>query len=491
MVARRKAVILVVSLAACGDSPFEPRGRGERVPIDQVIDDQITDSVARRYSFEAAADGEYAVFLKSFEGFVVLSVEDSVGRRCAVGVQASPGTVPLEENPTPPCVTPNGGVELISVHVFGSRTARYQFKVFPVNRRPESADSQLALGDTVTGEGIDPVVDADVFYAHGDSGQTVTAIIESLGGASSGGLILFVEDPDTIMWLGYARGAGADPLFTSGPLRLPGTKDYRFVVRGEATYNRPRHRGAYRFWTHVVRRQPEHLPPALVANAPYLGERIDYPNDVDEFTFQDTVGAEFNAFLESGRHFVIQVVPPGSNEAMKGRVDADDDTALFHHGTGPFQLTDTGTYKIRVQAPTGLPWAVADTGPYRFMLYRIDRRPEHGSATVQVGDTVSNELIEPGGDIDEFTLVGTPDDHLVVWFRLVANPIPEGVYMALEVIGPNGELLGRTFTEQARDFIQGIAITIPATGSLRIRVGQFAGVEAATAPYEFYIANAP
>ena len=272
---------------------------------------------------------------------------------------------------------------------------------------------------------------------------------------------------------------------------LPATKDYRFVVRGEATFNRPRHQGAYRFWTHVVHREPEHLPPALVANTEYLGERIDYPNDVDEFTFRDTVGAEFNAFVEGGPHFIIQVVPPGSTEAMKGRVDSDDDTTLFSHGTGPFQLTDTGTYKIRVQAPTGLPWAVADTGAYRFMLYRIDHSPEHASATVQVGDTVSNELITPGGDIDEFTLVGTPDDHVVVWFRLAANPIPGGVYMALEVLGPNGELLSRTFTEQARDFVQGAAITIPASGSVRVRVAQFAGVEAATAPYEFYIAASP
>ncbi len=63
------------------------------------------------------------------------------------------------------------------------------------------------------------------------------------------------------------------------------------------------------------------------------GKRIDYPNDVDEFTLRDTVGAEFNAFLESSRPFMLLVVAP-TNTTLGARVDHDADTALFHHGTG-------------------------------------------------------------------------------------------------------------------------------------------------------------
>jgi hypothetical protein len=370
----RAAALIGGAFVAC-ESPTEPRGQGERVPIGQVIEDRIADSVDRRYSF-VASNGEYVVFLKSLDGFVVLTVEDSLPpRRCAAAVASSPGLVPLEQNPTPYCTTPTSRVELIRVGVFSGATARYQFMVFPVDRAPEIVADRFDFGDTVAGETIDPLVDADVFYVHGDSGQTIAAVVEPLGGALAGGLSLFVEDPDSIMWLGYARGAGADPLFTSGPLTLPVAQDYRFVVRSEVTVNHQRHLGAYRFWSYIVHREPEHLPPGLVAGFQFVGERIDYPNDVDQFTFQDTIGAEFNAFVESGRQFVIQLVSP-LGETLLGRVDSDADTALFHHGTGPFQLTSTGTYKIRIQAPIGLPWAVADTGAYRFLLYRIDRRPE-------------------------------------------------------------------------------------------------------------------
>ena len=490
---RFQAIVWVVALAACGDSPFEPHGLGERVPIGQVIEDQIADSVERRYSFDAATDAEYVVYLKSLEGFVVLTAEDSIRLRglCAVAVTSNPGPVPLEDNPTPNCVTPIGGVQLIKVRTLAGRTARYHFMVLPVNRPPEIAETRFGLGDTVMGETIDPVVDADVFYAHGDSGQTMAAVVEPLGGATAGGLIMFVENPDSVMWLGYARGAGADPLFTSGPLRLRATQDYRFVVRSEATANRPRHLGAYRFWSYVVNREPEHLPSAVVANFQFLGERIDYPNDVDEFTFQDTVGAEYNAFVESGRQFVIQVVSPGSNDPMIGRVDADDDTALFHHGTGPFQLTSTGTYKIRVQAPTGLPWAVADTGAYRFMLYRIDRRPEVRLANVSVGDTVVGESIDPAGDIDEFTLFAPPGDALTSWFRLTGDPIPGVTYMSFQVYDRTTQaLLVQTLAYTTGPFAQGATFVVPASGDVQVRIGRFAG-EASSAPYEFFFGPPP
>jgi hypothetical protein len=466
---------------------------GERVPIGQVVEDRIADSVERRYSFEAAADGEYVVFLKSLESFVVLTIEDSIRFRglCNVAVTSTPGPDLLEDNPTLNCTTPIGGVLLIKVRTLSGRTARYQFMVFPVNRRPESADSRFAFGDTVTGETIDPVVDADVFHVHGDSGQTIAVVVEPLGGATAGGLILFVENPDSLMWLGYARGAGAAPLFTSGPLKLPATRDYRFVVRSEATANRPRHRGAYRFWSHVVHREPEHLPSAVVANFQFLGERIDYPNDVDEFTFQDTVGAEYNAFVESGRQFVIQIVSPGSNDPMIGRVDADDDTALFHHGTGPFQLASTGTYKIRVQVPTGLPWAVADTGAFRFMLYRIDRRPEVRLANVSLADTVVGESIEPAGDIDEFTLFAPPGDTLASWFRLTGDPIPGVTYMSFQVYDRTTQaLLVQTLAHTTGPFAQGATFVVPASGDVQIRVGRFAG-EASSAPYEFFFGPPP
>src|SRR5213594_3765133 len=97
---------------------------------------------------------------------------------------------------------------------------------------------------------------------------------------------------------------------TTGPLPLSATQDYRFVIRSTSVGTHPRHLGPYRFWSYVIHPAPEHVGSAIPANVEMRAERIDHPNDVDEFTFQDTTGAEFNAFLESARPLLVQVLSP-------------------------------------------------------------------------------------------------------------------------------------------------------------------------------------
>jgi len=460
------------------------------VPIGRVIEDAIRDSVDRNYSFQATANGEYVVFLKSLDGLVVLGVRDSATQFGAAAVFSSPGALPLDENPTPNFVTPLGGVQLIRVRSLSGRTARFQFMVFSINTAPEIAPSRFAFGDTVASETIDPVADADWFDVHGEGGQTIAAIVEPLGGSDSGGVTLYVENPATGQPLALVPAAIGDSLMTTGPIILPAAQDYRFVVRSTSIGSHPRHRGSYRFWSHVIHPAPEHLAAEVLDNVEMRGERIDHPNDVDEFTFQDTVGAEFNAFLESSRPFMLLVVSP-TNSTLGARVDHDADTALFHHGTGPFQLTASGTHTIRVETGA-LPWLVADTGAYRFILYRIDHRPESVPSVVQVGDTISGEAIQPAGDVDEFTVAATPGESLTSWFRLSADPVPHSVYLSFEVLDPStGALLGRILTAAAGDFVQGATFSVPASGAVQIRIGRIPGGEAAAAPYEFFFGPPP
>ena len=49
----------------------------------------------------------------------------------------------------------------------------------------------------MVGETIEPVVDADWFYAHAEANQTITAIVEPLGRSDPGGVTLYVEDAAT------------------------------------------------------------------------------------------------------------------------------------------------------------------------------------------------------------------------------------------------------------------------------------------------------
>src|SRR2546422_4556203 len=422
----RVAALIVAALIAC-DSPFEPLGQGERVPLARVIEDAITGGVDRSYSFVADADGEYVVFLKSLEGFVGLAVRDSASPYTTASVYSQPGARPLDENPTPNFSTRLSGVQVIRVVSLSGPTARFQFMVFPINTAPEIAPSRFAFGDTVVGETIDPVVDADWFYVHGEANQVITALVEPLGVPDAGGVPLYVENPATEQLLTLVPAAGGEALLTTGPVTLPATQDYRLVIRSTSVGSHLRHRGPYRFWSHVIHPAPEHVAAAVPVDVEIRGERIDHADDVDEFTFQDTVGAEFNAFLQSSRRFLLAVSSP-SGSGMGGIVDSDADTALFSHGTGPFRLGETGTHVIRVSGTP--PWQVADTGAYRLMLYRIDHRPESVPSAVVVGDTVSGEAIYPPGDIDEVTAYAPPGERLTSRFRLSAPPVPQSVYMS-------------------------------------------------------------
>ena len=50
--------------------------------------------------------------------------------------------------------------------------------------------------------------------------------------------------------------------------------------------------------------------------------------------------------------------------------------------------------------------------PYTFQLRPIDRRPERATTTLAAGDTVASESLDHVGDIDAFTLTGTPGEEL-------------------------------------------------------------------------------
>ena len=481
------AALIAVGFVAC-ESPVGPLQPGQSVSIGPLYEDAISGGVDRSYSFQTAVNGEYVVYLKSLSGFVSLGVSDPSTHYTIASVFSQPGAIALDANPTTNFVTRDGGGGLITVHVLNGDTALFQFKVARVNTAPEIAQSRFAFGDTVVGETVEPVVDADWFYARGDSGQTIVAVVEPLGG-DGGGITLYVENSATGQSVGLVPNALGEALLTTGPLTLPATQDYRFIIRSTTINAHPRHRGPYRFWTHLVQPAPEHVAKAVPVDSEIRGERIDYAGDVDEFTFQDTVGDELNVFLQGSRRFVLEVMSP-SGSRMGGIVNHEADTALFTTGTGPLQVAEAGTHLIRLR---GLdPWRVADTGAYRFKVYRIDRRPEVLAAAVVVGDTLSGESIYPAGDIDEFTASATPGTSLIAGFRLSADPVPPSDYLVFEVLDPaSGGLLSRIMSAAAGGFMQGVAFTVPASGTVQMRITRFPGAEATTAPYEFFLSPAP
>ncbi len=254
---------------ACSDSPFEPRGEGERVPVGRVIEQEVTADSARWYSFAANSNGAYAVFLEALQGSVFVLVVDSARHSSITSISASQGGPGLEDNASGNFGAPAGGVYRLRVSTYPvGATARFRFMVYEINTAPENVPARFAIGDTVAGETIDPIVDGDRFFARGTAGQDVVLVMETLGPRGSGSVSLTVVDTVAPDLLGYVFGDAGTPTLTTGRLRLPASHDYLFSVWSVTSNVYPRYRGPYRFWSYLINRAPEHRP------GPGLGPRL-------------------------------------------------------------------------------------------------------------------------------------------------------------------------------------------------------------------------
>ena len=467
------AVAAVISaVLACESSPFEPRGEGERVPINREITDEVGGDTVGRYSFVGQGGAVYAIFLQALSGNVSMFVVDSTHQILVAEVFAGPGSQPLYENPSESFSSANEAVYNIGVRAAPGTTARFRFVVYPINRAPEHTAGRFTLGDTIVGETIDPIVDLDDFVAHGDAGQEIVAVGETPAPAGSGSVAISVIDPVANRFLGYVfADAGTATPLTTGRLRLPATHDYRFSAGSVTSNTYPRYKGPYRFWTYVINPAPEHRAASMPFNTEVANERIDRAGDADEFTFTAAAGADFNAFVQgTGRTFQVEVSPTGGTDtpiAVAGSQPSD--TALFAHATSRFRTTTAGTYVVRVTGST--PTLVADTGAYRVYLYAIDRRPEHVSATIAPGDTVSGEDLALAGDIDEYAFTATLGEEYNVFLQ--GQNGSSDTHLKVEVVGPAGAVL-RSTQSAGNDSSLFRQVTgrfsIPSTGSYHLRV---------------------
>jgi len=464
------AALFISAVLACENSPFEPKGEGERVPIGQEITDEVGSNSTAHYSFVGEPGAAYAIFLEALSGTASLIVYDSTHLGFVVAnVFAGPGSPPLYQNATQTMATNSGAVyNFLVAAVSPGTSTHYRFLVYRINQDPELREGRFNLGDTVSGETIDPIVDQDEFIMRGDAGQEFVAVAETQGPPGSGSVALNVVDPVQYGLFGYVFADAGTPTLTTGRLRFPATQDYRFYFGSVLSNVYPRYSGPYRFWTYLINRAPEHRSAALPRNAQVADERIDREGDIDEFTFAANTGDEFNVFVQAPRAFQLEVARQGTGAfALATAVPAD--TALYLHSTGRFSATQTGTYVVRVLGDGS--HQIADTGSYRVYVYAVDRRPEQIPAVVAIGDTVSGEQIELPGDIDEFTFSGTAGEEINAFFQ--AEDGSQGTWLQLDVLQSGGTVLHsvQSVGTDTSLFRQATgAFVLPSTGTYRIRV---------------------
>ena len=123
------------------------------------------------------------------------------------------------------------------------------------------------------------------------------------------------------------------------------------------------------------------------------------------------------------------------------------------------------TYTVSIQA-TARDWAPGTASPYVLAVERASSAPEGAAAVHAVGDTV-REAIDFLGDIDVFTIRGTPGQRVTLRTEFpVTNFSP--VY-SVSVIDPaSGNVLSESSGEAYTAHTPPVAF--PASGELRVRV---------------------
>ena len=476
----------LVLAAACESSTAPHTGRSPITVGNTVSGSLKAGDAVRTFTFVTVPASRYVVFGTVSQDKMGVEVEDSTGSvPIASGVVAA-STAPLAQSPVVQFNAFLGGTRTLTITGNPTDTAvTFEVLVYRIDDAPESRLAAITIGDTVSGETIDPVADVDVFTAHVSAGTDVVAVAEAPGVAGVGPLLLTVLDSTgatQLTSLSFPTGVPASA--TTGRIHIAASGLYQFRFESPPATGSLSFRGSYRFWTYAINRSPERVTAVVPIDFVVTGESIDRTGDVDEFTFTVAAGAELNAFFQSPTASHLEIVP--ASGAALATATAGRDTGLYAAFSGRVMLATGGAYTVRVTADGK---TLADTGAYRLFLYPIDHRPEHVVAAIAPGDTVSGESIDLPGDLDELTFSATAGETYRAFLQ--ARSGSAGTRLQLDVLDPSGALLSSaTSAGTDPNLIDQVTppLQIQVGGTYRLRVGGAGpGGGTSVGPYRLFL----
>lgn len=344
---------------------------------------------------------------------------------------------------------------------FGYRGA-YRVYALAINPAPESGPSALAFGDTVV-DAVDPLGDYDTFTFSGRRMQHVGVRIESVNGEPLTSHFALVRNARTgaflpMHWYDATRTPRYD---------LPEDGEYTIEYFASNNGRLVRERGPYRLIFDTLSTAPEHHGTTVTPGDSIVDESLDFIGDMDYYVLTGAPGEELTVmFIGAGPLTELDLFDLDTRVRVDGTPSAG-----FLQNTGRFNLPPTGRLGLRVYGSSSQFSGV--TGPYRIAVLRIDRRPEHVGAQIDVDSIIDGEAVDPDTDIDEFTFSGAAGDRVNVYFQT-----PLGVWgwegLVLELIDPaTGTILGSVrslgSTPRLDDQATG-PLVLPSTGNYMIRV---------------------
>lgn len=147
-------------------------------------------------------------------------------------------------NQSGPVTLPSDTTYTIVVQASGWFGGPYRFLILPLDPRPESIPSTVAIGDTIDGESISPTGDVDEFTFTATAGQDINIAFQILSGSSPLALELYANygTPEQKRLVRLSAYSGQQ-WHHSGRITLSSEGTYTIVVRGMDPYEDA---GAYR-----------------------------------------------------------------------------------------------------------------------------------------------------------------------------------------------------------------------------------------------------
>ena len=422
---------VLATLGACnGDSTGLTSNPSTRVAVgDTVLATIQAGGEPHTFTFDARPGDSIALFLQAASGSVSLTVMGPDASTLAtLGDSGRPGA--LEERGAPTFAVRLEGTHVVRAAALGSNATSFRFLLWRTANGPERRPVAIVIGDTIRGESVETPADVDEFTFQGQEGDELIAYVRALA-----------PHPWAVINVDIAR-SGSDPFWDgvasvmsdtvaaelearpTGRFILPATGEYRVRVDiygrrwgGSAGLVAGYPRG-YELQLRRIVRAPERVPATITPGDTLAVEPIDYVGDIDELTIATVPGGEYNVFLErpgAGRGgLTVRVVGLTEPWAEPTAVVNTPGLPLHATATGRFNVGTGATGRIQVAADAG---AGAYKGPYRVLVYPLNRSPEVANTSLVLGDSITGETIELAGDVDEFTLT-VPETTLanfVVW----------------------------------------------------------------------------
>ena len=457
----------------------------EHVPGAIAPGDTITESIdlpgdIDEFSFTAGAGVEFNVLFQPQGASGALMRAEVVGP--AGPVASVEGYAPVSDLfhlVTGRFTTSTAGTYRIRVTGANTTTPRdtgqYRLFLYQVDRHPESVPQALAPGDSVSGEALDLPGDVDEFTVTvPDSiGAAVEIQIENAPGL--GDWVRATVFPAAGDSLGYVDVNTVGEQRSVERLRLgPGT--YMIRIEGAQSDHRSLSRARYQLWMYRFLFTPEIAADTFAIGDTVAGESLNVPGDVDAFRFYGTRGQLVNIALQgmsaaSSGKFELWLIGPAVDANPFLFVQSPTAAAaLADHQTTRLDLPFTGWYRIEIKG-SSIGGDRDETGPYRFTVESLDAGPEHGSAELVPGDSVTTESIDALGDWDQFRITASPGDEIAVAFS--ATSLNQYFASALVFDSTTGEpffeLAGAGGTWQTGP------ILVPSSGHLALAVREGAG----------------